>query len=231
MHVSGILSIVMLGIYMAKSGKTAISAASEHALHSVWATIGFYAETLIFVLAGLMIGKRNLHVITWENLGKTLMLYVLLHVIRLAVLLLFLPIMNRTGYPMKWRHCVLLTWGALRGALAIFLALLLDANRDIPCEISSIIMFHASAIAMLTLVVNGMTTGLIIEKLGLSKETPTSKKFMYMFVQKVKAHSQKKQALLIEDRKSMGVHIEAAHLANDCLLKETHMRFDKYSDI
>ena len=54
------------------------------------------------------------------------------------------------------------------------------------------ILFYSSAIAILTLVINGTTTGAVVERLGLSKETPTSKKFMYMFVQRVKAHSIKR---------------------------------------
>ena len=154
--------------------------------------IGFYAETVIFVLAGLMIGLKNIEVVTWENVGKTMLLYVLLHVIRFTCLVVLLPLLNCSGYPMNIRHCALMTWGALRGALAIFLALVLDANADIPDKVKALIMFHSSAIAMLTLVINGTTTGLVIDKLGLSKETPTAKKFMYFVVQRVRQHSMKK---------------------------------------
>ena len=35
-HVSGILALVVLGLYMARQGKTRISSESEHSLHSVW---------------------------------------------------------------------------------------------------------------------------------------------------------------------------------------------------
>ena len=35
-HVSGILALVCLGLYMARAGKSRISAESEHAVHSVW---------------------------------------------------------------------------------------------------------------------------------------------------------------------------------------------------
>ena len=114
---------------MARQGKSQISSESEHSLHSVWATIGFYAETVIFVLAGLMIGLKNNEVLKWENVGKTMILYVILHIIRFTCLVTLLPFLNCTGYPMDVRHCALMTWGALRGALAIFLALVLDANE------------------------------------------------------------------------------------------------------
>jgi CPA1 family monovalent cation:H+ antiporter len=56
LHVSGILAIVFLGLYMTNSGKTRISAESEHAVHHVWGYIGFMAETIIFLLSGLIMG-------------------------------------------------------------------------------------------------------------------------------------------------------------------------------
>ena len=82
-----------------------------------------------------------------------------------------------------------MTWGALRGALGLFLSLILDGNDKIPKHKSDLILFYSSSIAILTLVINGTTTGAVVSRLGLSKETPTSKKFMYMFVQRVKANS------------------------------------------
>ena len=57
-HVSGIIALVALGLYMTKSGKTRISAQSEHAVHHVWSYIGFIAETIIFILSGLIMGER-----------------------------------------------------------------------------------------------------------------------------------------------------------------------------
>lgn len=123
MHVSGILAIVCLGLYMTKKGKLNISTVSEHAVHQVWQSIGFLAETLIFLGSGIIIGVHNAEIVTWENVGKGVVLFVLLNVIRFMLLLLLLPIMRRLGYPMDIRHCILMTWGGLRGALALFLSL------------------------------------------------------------------------------------------------------------
>jgi len=55
-HVSGILAIVCLGLYMTRSGKTRISAESEHSVHHVWGYVGYMAETVIFILAGVILG-------------------------------------------------------------------------------------------------------------------------------------------------------------------------------
>lgn len=56
LHVSGILAIVGLGLYMTNIGKTKISAESEHAVHHVWGYIGFIAETVIFIVSGIIMG-------------------------------------------------------------------------------------------------------------------------------------------------------------------------------
>jgi len=56
LHVSGILALVSLGLYMNKSGKTRISAESEHSVHHVWGYVGFMAENIIFILTGIIMG-------------------------------------------------------------------------------------------------------------------------------------------------------------------------------
>jgi sodium/hydrogen exchanger 10/11 len=53
---SGILAIVAFGIFMSIVGRLNISVESEHANHHVWGYIGFMAEALIFMLAGLIMG-------------------------------------------------------------------------------------------------------------------------------------------------------------------------------
>lgn len=54
---------------------------------------------------------------------------------------------------------------------------------------------------------------------------------MYFVVQRVQAHSIKKQHDVIEDRESLGIKIDRDKLVEDCMLKKTHQRFDKYKDI
>jgi NhaP-type Na+/H+ or K+/H+ antiporter len=107
-------------------------------------------------------------IMTWDNFGKSILLYVLLHVIRFVLLILLLPFVRNLGYPMNWRHMTLLTWGALRGALGLFLALILTNDDKIDPKVSGIILFHASFIAMFTLVINGNLTGSLVSYLKLS---------------------------------------------------------------
>ena len=55
-HVSGILALVAMGLYMSGAGKTTISSDSEHSIHAIWGYIGFTAESIIFLLTGFVLG-------------------------------------------------------------------------------------------------------------------------------------------------------------------------------
>jgi NhaP-type Na+/H+ or K+/H+ antiporter len=70
-----------------------------------------------------MIGYYNAEIVSWENFGKGIVLFFFLNLIRFTLLISLLPIMRKMGYPMDIRHCILMTWGGLRGALALFLSL------------------------------------------------------------------------------------------------------------
>lgn len=59
LHVSGILAVVALGLYMTNTGKTWISSQSEHTIHNIWGYVGFVAETAIFIISGIIMGERG----------------------------------------------------------------------------------------------------------------------------------------------------------------------------
>jgi len=184
--VSGILALVVLGLYMSQIGRTRISAESQETIHAVWSYIGFAAETAIFLLAGILISHQFTNArVPWIDFAKLFGLYFLLHIIRFLALIMCLPILRRMGYHMTVRHCVLVAYGGLRGAVGLALALMVLHKEFIPIEQRRLIMFHTSGIVVLTLLVNGTTTGLIVEWLHLSKETKISKQLMAEFLEKV----------------------------------------------
>jgi sodium/hydrogen exchanger 10/11 len=105
LKVSGILALVSLGLYMTKSGKTRISAESEHSVHHVWGYIGFMAETIIFILTGIICGQRASHdsMITGKDYGLLIGTYVGLHVIRFTTIMMFWPMLKALGYGMSFK--------------------------------------------------------------------------------------------------------------------------------
>lgn len=58
LKVSGILSIVTLGLYMSAVGKRKIYPDSEHAMHDVWSFLQYNCETIIFIITGAVVGAE-----------------------------------------------------------------------------------------------------------------------------------------------------------------------------
>ena len=134
LHVSGILALVALGLYMTRSGRTMISAESEHSVHHVWGYIGFLAETIIFILTGLILGERVVmtNQIEWLDFIKLIFgTYPILHVIRFFTILLFYPCLKRMGYGMTFKEVLLSTYAGLRGAVGLSLALMVSIEPKI----------------------------------------------------------------------------------------------------
>jgi NhaP-type Na+/H+ or K+/H+ antiporter len=181
--VSGILAIVALGLYMTNTGKTRISVESEHAVHFVWGYIGFTAETVIFILSGLIMGRRFADtedsVIGGMDFLALLGCYVFLHLIRFGLCVLFWPCLSQAGYAVTFEQIVLISYAGLRGAVGLSLALIVTQSDDIPTEVQDIVLFHVGGIALLTLLINATTTGRLVRWLGLSKQTDYEKSILY----------------------------------------------------
>lgn len=58
--VSGIMSLIALGLFMSAFGKTRINPETDHALHTFWNFACYIAETIIFFLGGIIVGYRIL---------------------------------------------------------------------------------------------------------------------------------------------------------------------------
>jgi NhaP-type Na+/H+ or K+/H+ antiporter len=130
---SGVLAVVTLGLVMSSQSHTAFSPESYHLLHEVWELLGLWANTLIFVVAGVIIAIHLPVLDTadpkhWVNL---LILFVCAILIRgLMFLVLYLPL-KWTGYGMNYEKAMIATWGGLRGALGIALALMVQRDPAI----------------------------------------------------------------------------------------------------
>lgn len=105
MHVCGVLALSFFGLWMSKSGRTKFSSTSHETLSSIWSYLAFIAETVIFLLSGIIIGGylvRSNH-ITYLDFLLLFALYALLHLIRFLGILLFLPILRKLDYGLEWR--------------------------------------------------------------------------------------------------------------------------------
>jgi len=178
-HVSGVLGLVALGLAMASVGKTRISPGVEHFLHEFWELAAFIANTLIFIIVGVVIALRA--DITGNNLLILFIIYIGINVIRAIVIAIFFPAMKNFGYGMTKKDAYVLWWGALRGAIGLALALVVAGvdPKYISPEVGSQFLTLIAGIVTLTLIVNATTIGWLVNKLGLTKLKPARALMIY----------------------------------------------------
>ena len=167
MHVSGVLALVAFGLVMASSGRTKISPEVQHFLHEFWELAAFIANTLIFILVGVVIAERV--VFTSNDLLILLLIYIGVFIVRAITIALFFPAMKRIGYGLNKKEAYVLWYGALRGAIGLALALIVAGADQIDKEIRDQFLFYTAGIVTMTLLINATTIKLVVNKLGLTK--------------------------------------------------------------
>ena len=166
LHVSGVIALVAFGLTLTYVGKPRLKPEANRFMENFWELAGYIANTLIFILVGVVIAMRV--DISWMGLLACVCIYIGINVIRLFVIFLFYPLMKRCGYGLTIRECILLGWGGLRGALGLTLALVVSICPGIPDEIRKQVLFYTAAIVTLTLLLNATTVRRLLNRLGMS---------------------------------------------------------------
>ena len=163
LQVSGVIALVTLGLYIAYTGRTQLRPKVNTFINNFWELMGYIANTLIFIIVGLLIAlKCDLY---WHDLGILLIVYIGINLVRLIMVFLFLPIMRKINYGLTVREAIVLSWGGLRGAVGLTLALVAFYTPSIPSDIRHQILFLTGGIVTLTLLVNATTMGWLLKKM------------------------------------------------------------------
>ena len=170
LHVSGVLALVAFGLVMASYGRTKISPEVQHFLHEFWELAAFIANTLIFLIVGVVIAERT--VFTLNDFIVLGLLYIGIFIIRAIVIALFFPLMKKFGYGITKDNAYVLWYGALRGAIGLALALIIAGSESIDKEIRDQFLFLTAGIVTLTLLINATTIKILVDALGLTKVPP-----------------------------------------------------------
>lgn len=178
-HVSGVLGLFSLGLYMAAKGKTRISPVVEHFMKEFWEFAAFIANTLIFIIVGIIIAQRT--VFNASDFMLLGLIYIVIHIARGAMIALLFPLMRNIGYGLSFKDSIILGYGALRGAVGLALSLVVLGVDDkyISPEIKNQFVFFTAGIVTLTLLINATTTKIILQKLGLAKILPAQALALY----------------------------------------------------
>uniref|UniRef100_A0A0D3CA73 Cation/H+ exchanger transmembrane domain-containing protein n=1 Tax=Brassica oleracea var. oleracea TaxID=109376 RepID=A0A0D3CA73_BRAOL len=183
--VSGILTVITLGMFFAAFAKTAFKGDSYQSLHHFWEMVAYIANTLVFILSGVIIavGDFSSRKITCEGAswGFLFLLYLYVQLSRCVMVGVLYPLLRRFGYGLDWKESIILTWSGLRGAVSLSLALAVkqsSGNSYISSETGTRFLFFTGGIVFLTLVVNGSTTQFLLHLLRMNTLTGTKKRIL-----------------------------------------------------
>ena len=174
LHVSGVVATLAAGMTISALGRTRIDPRNWGYLANVWGQMGFWAHSLVFLLASILVPKLLID-LQFHDLVLMAALIVAAFVSRLAVLFGLLPLLSlaRLMKPISTAYKIAIAWGGLRGALTLVLALSVTENPAIPASVQRFVAVLATGLVFFTLLVNGTTLRLLIRAFGLDKLSPT----------------------------------------------------------
>ena len=167
-HASGVVSVVVIALMFASIGRTKVSPEVSGFLHHFWEMMAHSANTIIFLLVGILIAQR-VELNNIDNWMSLAILYVSLQLIRAFAVIIFMPLLKRIGIGINRQKATVLIWGGLRGAVSLALALTVAQNEIISKEIGDQVLFLCAGIVVLTILINGGSMGWMLKKMGLNK--------------------------------------------------------------
>jgi sodium/hydrogen exchanger 10/11 len=184
---SGVLATVCAAQVIAHSGWPVIL--DHENMEAVWKTVEFAGNTIIFVLAGAVLGNicvSRPDVIGWSDGGYLLLLWAASNVTRLLMLWMLSPALRNLGPGVTPQEMLVMGWGGLRGAVGLALALSLQNSAAVSRELGTQITFHVGGMAFLTLAVNGTTVAPLLRYLGMTRPSANSERLFELMEHHVK---------------------------------------------
>jgi CPA1 family monovalent cation:H+ antiporter len=161
LHGSGVIATVIAGLLCGNYGaRIGMKPATRLAVETFWQYVAFALNSLVFLLIGFTVQLGAL----WQARGLILIAFGIVVVTRAVIVLVVSGLLRRTAerLPDKWP--TVLTWGGLRGALSIVLALSLAADfpqRDLLVNLTS-------GVVILSILIQGLSMAPLVRRLGLS---------------------------------------------------------------
>jgi monovalent cation/hydrogen antiporter len=170
---SGVLSVVAIGLYFSRQGPRIVQAVTRVQAESMWVMVQFILESLVFILVGLEL-PSVLRTLRTHPLG-TLLLYgglVTATVIGVRIVYTFVAasLIRRSrrrtrdaGTP-RWRQVAFLGWAGMRGGDSLVIALAVPVVTAVgePFPARGLIIFITFAVILATLVLQGPTLAPLI---------------------------------------------------------------------
>jgi len=169
-HVSGVVAVLGSGLTISALGRSRIAPYNWSFLTDLWDQIAFWARSLVFILASILV-PRLLGDIDLHDLILVAALVAAAFGARILVLFVLVPPLEffKLTQPVSSAYKLAITWGGLRGALTLVLALAATENAALSPEVKRFVAILATGLVLFTLFVNGTTLRLVIDLLGLAR--------------------------------------------------------------
>jgi CPA1 family monovalent cation:H+ antiporter len=180
-HASGVLAVVACGLFLSRRSAHFFSPSVRLQAWSVWGSLAFVLNGLVFVLVGLQLPAIRASIRGYSL--STLMLYgvifsALLILLRLAwvfpggriAYFLRTRIAHQREKPPRLRQSFIIGWTGMRGVVSLAAAVALPATLadGAPFPQRNLIVFLTFCVIVVTLVLQGLTLPRLIQALGLA---------------------------------------------------------------
>ncbi|MGK7917738.1 MAG: cation:proton antiporter [Prochloraceae cyanobacterium] len=169
LEVSGVIAVLTAGLMVGRYKAYNLSVNLQDYLNEFWEYVSFLANSLIFLLVGLTSSSFILtlpltQLSFWIVIVCTIAVTYLARGIMVFGLISLINPFLKDG-PISWRYSLVSFWGGLRGAVALALALSLP--NDFPNR--NLLIAMTLGVALFTILVGGLTTGKLLNRLGLDR--------------------------------------------------------------
>ena len=171
--VSGVVATVIAGLVVGSTGRTRMSPTTFEQLESAWSQFGFWANSLIFVFAAMLI-PRMMAEVSWVQVLLVLLLFVATLASRAVMVFGVLPVLGLTrfGTKVSRSYRIVMCWGGLRGAVSLALALAVTEQHNVPHDARQFIAVATTGFVLMTLFINGVSLRPLIRRLHLDQLSP-----------------------------------------------------------
>lgn len=169
--VSGVISCCAAGVMLSRYAVPRYLNAET--IESVWSAVEWVGNTLLFFLAGLIIGNLAVLHIQGQDVLYILIVYLFLIAVRYITIFLLYPALYKAGKGCTtWQEATFVGWSGLRGAVGIALALSFyqstsEGKTKTTGRDADTLIFLVGGIAALTLLINATSSKLVLLKLHL----------------------------------------------------------------
>jgi len=212
-HVSGVLAVVVCGLYLGRQSSKIFSQQGRLQAYGVWNTVIFMLNGIIFILIGMQlrtviqdIGTHSFSTLLWYGVivsvavivGRIIWVYPATYIPRV------LSKKIRTTEPRpSMRTVTIIAWSGMRGVVSLAAALALPLMiGDASFKNRNLIIFLTFCVILSTLVLQGLTLRPLIQWLGIKAddtEEEREQKARLEIASRVIEHIEENYALALSD--------------------------------